>query len=498
MLCFIRKEYNPFGKSRDVKKENLYKEIEDRKHAEEALKYVNLKLQILNETAIILNAEKYSPDLYAEISHKLKELTGGSSVTLSEYNPATKCIYVKYAEMQQSVLNDLFNALGGKKVTEVGFPISDENYHLLADQPIRYLQTLNEATFEVIPKITARVIQKIQGIDRLIGISYFIDNELFGTSLVALSADVSDIPADVIQSFTRMVSVAFKRKRAEEMAQAAREETLQLLEMADVSRRALLSLVEDEKLAHEDLARLNEKLEDRVKSRTSQLEMANQELEAFSYSVSHDLRSPLRAVEGFSKILLEEHSSGLNPEITRILLTITDNTQKMAHLIDDLLAFSRLGRQEPQLKRLHMKLLVNSVYKDITAQEKEGKIEFILHDIPDAYGDLSLMKQVFLNLIGNAIKFSSKKSECMIEIGSYISGEEIIYFVKDNGAGFDMTYSSKLFGVFQRLHSTSEFEGTGVGLAIVQRIIARMRGRVWAEGKENEGATFYFSLPAHP
>ncbi len=498
MLRNIRSELNIFRKSPDLKKENLYREIEDRKHAEEALKFINRKLQILNETAIILNAEKYSKDLYADISHKLKELTGGSSVTLSEYDPVKKCIFVKYAEMKKSVLDDLYKALGGKKVTEVGFPISKENYQKLSSYPIRYLQTLNEATFGVIPKIQGKIIQKIQGIDRLIGISYFIDNELFGLSLVALGADVPDVSTDVIQSFTRMVSVAFKRKRAEDEATTAREETLRLLELADRSRHALLSVLEDEKQTHEELARLNEELEDRVKSRTSQLEMANKELEAFSYSVSHDLRSPLRAVEGFSKILLETYSSNIDPQVVSILNTITQNTKKMAQLIDDLLAFSRLGRQELKLSRVNMKSLVNAVYNDLSIQENKEKIEFRLQEIPDAYADLSLMRQVFLNLIGNAIKFSSGKSKCVIEVGYYINEGENIYFIKDNGAGFDMTYYSKLFGVFQRLHSSGEFEGTGVGLAIVQRIIVRMKGRVWAEGKMDEGAIFYFSLPASP
>jgi PAS domain S-box-containing protein len=188
----------------------------------------------------------------------------------------------------------------------------------------------------------------------------------------------------------------------------------------------------------------------------------------------------------------------LDPEINRILHTITENTTKMGHLIDDLLAFSRLGRQELKLSRINMKSLVYSVYKDLTAQENMEKVEFRLHEIPDAYGDPSLMRQVFFNLIGNAIKFSSQKSNCVIEVNYSSNEEENIYFVKDNGAGFDMAYYHKLFGVFQRLHSTSEFEGTGVGLAIVKRIILRMKGRVWAEGKVNEGAAFYFSLPANP
>lgn len=498
MLRNIRSEYHREGKSDEERKEFLYKEIEDRKYAEEALRNINHKLQILNETAIILNAEKYSSEFYAEISHKLKELTGGSSVTLSVYDPATKCIYVRYAEMDESVLNDLFRALGGRKVTEVGFPVNDENYKLLSIEPIRYFNSLSEATFGVIPRLLGKFVQKIQGIDRFIGISYFVDNELFGVSLVAVGEKAPELSADIIQSFARMVSVAFKRKKAEEEATEAREEAFHLLELADRSRLALLSVVEDEKKAHEEMARLNEELEDRVSRRTSQLEMANKELEAFSYSVSHDLRAPLRAMDGFSKILLEEYSHNLDPEVKRILLIIMENAKKMGHLIDDLLAFSRLGRHELKLSRINMKSLVESVYKDLPITEAKDRIEFRLKDIPDCYGDPSLMRQVFLNLIGNALKFSSRKSEILIEVGHSGNESESIYFVRDNGAGFDMKYYDRLFGVFQRLHTVNEFEGTGVGLAIVQRIILRMGGRVWAEGKVNEGATFYFSLPLKP
>jgi signal transduction histidine kinase len=498
MFHNIRSPYHQDRTSHEERKDYLYREIEDRKHAEEALKDINHKLQLLSETAIILNAEKYTSGFYADISHKLKELTGGSSVTLSIYDPTTRCINVRYAEMEESVLNDLYLALGGRNVTEVGFPVSDDHYQLLADEPIRYFDSLSEATFGLIPRLLGKFLQKVQGIDRFIGISYFIDNELFGISLVAIGEKAPDLSDDIIQSYARMVSVAFKRKKAEEQAIEAREETLRLLELADRSRLALLSVVEDEKKAHEELAMLNEELEDRVSQRTSQLEMANKELEAFSYSVSHDLRAPLRAMDCFSKILLEDYSDHLNPEVNRILSIITENAKKMGHLIDDLLEFSRLGRHEIKLSRIDMKSLVKSVCKDLAIQEENEKIELRLKEIPDSYGDPSLIRQVFLNLIGNALKFSSRKPKIIIEVDHLSNETENIFFVRDNGAGFDMKYLNRLFGVFQRLHTVHEFEGTGVGLAIVQRIILRMGGRVWAEGKVNEGATFYFSLPVKP
>jgi signal transduction histidine kinase len=460
--------------------------------------HINRGLQILNETSIILNAEKYTPGIYADISHKLKELTGGLSATMSIYDPVKKCLFLKHVEMDAQVAETLLKAVGGKPVSEVEFPVSDEIYHMMADEPIRFINTLNEATFGLIPKKLGISIQKIQRIKCFLSISYFIDNELYGSSNVSLTSDKPELSMDIIQSFTQMVSVAFRRKRAEEVARSATEEAFHLLKIADKSRRALLSVVEDERRVHEELAKLNEELEDRVSRRTVQLEMANKELEAFSYSVSHDLRAPLRAMNGFSKILQEEHLNNLDPEVNRILQIIIDNAKRMGYLIDDLLSLSRLGRQELRFSRISMKLMANSVFQDLISVEDKNKIAFRLHDIPDSFGDPSLVRQVFLNLIGNAVKFSSLKPKPVIEVDCYATDTENVYSVKDNGAGFDMTYSNKLFGVFQRLHTTSEFEGTGVGLAIVQRIILRMKGRVWAEGIVDKGATFYFSLPLKP
>ena len=250
------------------------------------------------------------------------------------------------------------------------------------------------------------------------------------------------------------------------------------------NRKALINIVQD----------LNIKTE-RLTLSSALLESANKELESFSYSVSHDLRAPLRALDGFSRILLEDYSSSLDAEGNRLLNIIIGNSRKMGLLIDDLLKFSRLSRQEIKFSRIDMFAMANSVFNEIATEEDKTKIEFQLQYLPEAYGDPSMVKQVWINLIGNAIKFSSKKTVRIIEVG-YSSGvEENTYFVKDNGAGFDMAYSNKLYGVFQRLHTEKDFEGTGVGLAIVQRVVTRLNGRVWAEGKENEGATFYFTLP---
>lgn len=243
-----------------------------------------------------------------------------------------------------------------------------------------------------------------------------------------------------------------------------------------------------------DLEELNESLEKRVEERTAQLEAANKELEAFSYSVSHDLRAPLRAIDGFAQILMEDHFKQSDAEGKQLLAGVQKNSRKMAQLIDDLLAFSRVTRKPFELLPLDMEDVFRTVYEELKHLNPERRVEFNLRNVPKGLGDLAMIRQVAVNLLSNARKYSRNQEVAVIEVEGKDSGDEVIYSVKDNGVGFDMKYVDKLFGVFQRLHSDAQFEGTGVGLAIVQRIIQRHGGRIWAEAAPGQGATFYFTL----
>ncbi len=276
--------------------------------------------------------------------------------------------------------------------------------------------------------------------------------------------------------------IQLKDKLEEQVVQRTAE-LKEKIQKLDKSQKAMLYMVED----------LNT-ITSELKNERRKLEAANQELEAFTYSVSHDLRAPLRAINGFSKFLLEDYAEKLDEEGKRFISTIRENASKMDKLITDMLNLSRVTRSSLNYSRVDMKATAISMYHEIASAEEQNTFDFIVTEMPVIEVDLNLFKQVWQNLIGNALKYSSKSEIKKIEIGARKSEGEIQFFVKDFGAGFNQKYINKLFGVFQRLHKEDEFEGTGVGLALVKRIVNRHGGRVWAEGELNKGATFWFSL----
>jgi light-regulated signal transduction histidine kinase (bacteriophytochrome) len=265
---------------------------------------------------------------------------------------------------------------------------------------------------------------------------------------------------------------------------------------AEGANRKLASEIAERMRAQDELDKLNADLERRVAERTQQLLDANKQLEAFSYSVAHDLKAPLRAISGFSRIVMEDYGAKLDGGAQRHLQSIVGGAQRMGRMIEDLLAFSRQGNKEMTPSDIDMGELARSVFEELKGAAPEHKIEWRLQPLRPARGDRAMIRQVWVNLLSNAMKFTQPRDKARIEVGCSQNGSDRnIYYVKDNGAGFNMEHSGRLFGVFQRLHSGQEFEGTGIGLAIVQRVVQRHGGRVWAEGKVNEGATFHFTLP---
>jgi PAS domain S-box-containing protein len=318
-----------------------------------------------------------------------------------------------------------------------------------------------------------------------------MEEKLNGRSYTTIKFPIHQGQRSFLAGYTIEIT---EQKRIQEQLQANQIELQRLLEETELSRRVLLSLVEDQKEAEEQIRKLNAGLEQRVTERTLQLAAANKELEAFAYSVSHDLRAPLRALEGFSTALAEDYAGQLDAHGQDYLARIREASRRMNQLINDLLTLSRVTRVEFNPMQVNLSELARSIANDLSAQAPERSVGFEIMDGITVAGDTNLVKIALENLLSNAVKFTGKCEPALIQVGVLQKGGERVFFVKDNGTGFDMQYAEKLFIPFQRLHSAQDYPGTGIGLSIVQRIIARHGGRIWVDAAVGQGATFFFTL----
>lgn len=441
-------------------------ELDERTRTENQLKQRAEELRLLYHTGLALSSGQ---DLYHAVRAFVKELKNLMIVDTF--------YIVNYDEQTDIISYPLYITYEG----DLDFPPRKLSKNPgVTSAVIQARQTL------VIPDITDPEIQKRykivvlvdMGVRSYIGIPLMIKDRTIGVlSVQAREANAyTDAQIRMLETLATQVAITVDKSR-----------------LFDQLQQELL----ERKRAEAEARLLNTELEERVRVRTAQLEGANKELESFSYSVSHDLRAPLRGIDGFSFILEQEYASRLDETGQRYLYRIRESVQRMNQLINDLLTFSRLGRQELHKRPIVLLPLVQDVLSDLQPEFSGRQVDITLaNDFPICEADPNLLRQVFANILGNALKYSRKRDETRIEVNWKNTDGEVVYYIRDNGVGFDMQYADKLFSVFYRLHRVEEFEGSGVGLATVHRIITRHGGRIWVEAEVDKGATFYFTLTA--
>jgi PAS domain S-box-containing protein len=387
----------------------------------------------------------------------------------------------------------------GLVITASGIVHRDIAERKRAEETLKRLAAIVESSDDaIVSKILVGIIQSWnRGAERLYG---YPTQEAVGQSVAILTLpagkdEIRDILTRVVKG-ERVERYETRRMRKDGQqidvsltASPVKDSSGQVVSVSTIARD-----ITDRRRAKEEIQKLNERLEERVAERTAALEAANKELEAFTYSVSHDLRAPLRHIDGFSKLLVERHRAELSPDAQEYVVMIRDSALQMGMLIDDLLNLARVGRMQLSMQVTGLNSLVEEVRGVLNRENADRLIKWKVATLPFVECDPALMKQVFANLLSNAVKFSRPRKPAVIEVGVTDQDGARAVFVRDNGVGFSMKYAHKLFGVFQRLHRSEDFEGTGVGLAIVQRIIHKHGGRVWAQAELDKGATFYFTV----
>lgn len=423
------------------------------------------RLEAVTDLAIDLAALPGETDLSAFLATRLLELTQAVGVSFAEYEAAERMLTMRAIKLRPGALQKLTAPLL-RRLERIRAPIDEGAYAEILANTNNIRGTLTEASFGDIPPHVDRAVRRLLDVDRFLGLAYVVEGQVYGTSVLALQTGAPDPPADLLDAFSHLAAVSLRRWMAEREAE----------------------------LAARQIRELNAGLEERVRERTLELAVANRDLQEFVYSVAHDLRTPLRAVDGFSLAVLEEHGHALGEDGRSDLRRVRAAAQTMGDLIDALLALTRVGRREVKIERVDLTAVARKVVEELRAAAPERRVEVRVAEGLYAETDAALAEIVLRNLLGNAWKFTSGKGLTHLAVGLVDRPEGPAFFVQDDGAGFDPAYTDKLFSPFQRLHPPAEYPGTGIGLATVKRALERLGGEWRAEGNPGAGATFFFTF----